>query len=121
VDLLSTNSKTIRMKMGTTVRRENNGPWSAPTVRSDAMLADTGSSNRDTSNRSDRSDRSSRSSSDRSDRRLYSRSRNNGSNGGSDTGSPASDTKIDSSSSSNSDSDIAKKLMERRAKQGGND
>ena len=47
VDLQGTNNKTVRMPVGTTIRREDGGPWSAPVVSSDASFADSGSSSRD--------------------------------------------------------------------------
>lgn len=121
VDLLSTNSKTIRMGLSTSMRREDKGPWSGPTLRNDTVIADSGSSSsRDTSDRSDRSDRSSRGDrSDRSDRRLY-RNRGGGSTSGGmgdpGPGTSNTDSKADSSASSN-ESDIVKRLMEKRAKE----
>jgi hypothetical protein len=117
VDLVSTNGKTIRMGLSTTMRREDKGPWSGPTMRDDTILADSSSSSsRDTSDRSDRSSRS--------DRRLYRNSRSDrggGSNsaaGMGDAGPGAStpDSKSDNSASSN-ENDIVKRLMERRAKE----
>jgi hypothetical protein len=107
VDLQGTNNKTVRMPVGTTIRREDNGPWSAPAVRSDAAIADSGSSSRDTGDRSDRSDRRSR--------------RDRGSRGGSsgDAGTPSAVEQPASATSSagGSDADVIKRLMEKRAKE----
>ncbi len=43
VELQATNSKAIKMAVGTTIRREDNGPWSAPSARSETVFVDTGS------------------------------------------------------------------------------
>ncbi len=129
VELQNTNGKSIKMGMGATIRREDKGPWLPPSIRSDVMLADSGSSNRDSgrSSRSSRSDRSDSSSSDRSDRRLYRNSRGDRTGSGSTTSmmgdpGPGAAEKSDTSSSSNSggsESDVIKRLMERRAQQKG--
>ena len=116
VDLVSTNSKTIRMQLSTTMRREDKGPWSGPTLRNDTILADTSSGSQDSSDRSSRGDRSSKS--DRSDRRLYRNSRSDRGSGMGDPGPGVSapDAKSDNSASSN-ENDIIKRLMEKRAQQ----
>lgn len=141
VELANTNGKTIKMGMGATIRREDKGPWLPPVVRNDVALADSGSSNHDSSrsDRSRRSDRSSRSDSSgsdsnttdssgssRSDRRLYRNFRGDrpaGSGSSSSMmGDPGPGQKSDSASSSNSggsEADVIKRLMEKRAQQKG--
>lgn len=103
VELQGTNGgKMVKMDVGTTMRREDNGPWSAPSVRSDASLADSGGGSRERGDRGGRSERRSR-----GDR-------------GSSTDSGAtssSDQNSGSSSSGGSQDDIIKRLMEKRAKE----
>jgi hypothetical protein len=116
VELQSTNNKTVKMLVGWGMRREDNGPWSEPTMSSDTSFADSGSSNRDTVDRSDRSGRNDRGSG-RSDRRLYRNSRGDRSSasGMGDPG-PGADQNSNGSSGG-SESDVIKRLMEKRAKE----
>lgn len=111
VELQGTNgSKTVKMDIGTTIRREDNGPWSAPSVRGDASLADSGGGSRDRDS-SDPSDRGGRG--ERRDRRSR------GDRGGSsDSGATSSSDQSSGSSPSVSNQDeIIKRMMERRAKE----
>ena len=61
-ELQSTNGKVVKMLVGTTIRREDKGPWSAPSTRADAILADAGTRSRDRSDGAERGDRGDRSS-----------------------------------------------------------
>jgi hypothetical protein len=117
-ELQSTNGKAVKMLVGTTISREDNGPWSAPSARADTV-ADSGSRSR-----SRESDDSSgeRSGSDRSERRSSRRSsRGDRSSGVSDTTSATSSPSSNSSPSSGggSEDEVIKRLMEKRAKEKG--
>jgi hypothetical protein len=93
VELQATNSKTIKMAVGTTIRREDNGPWSAPSAQSETVFADTGSRERERGNKGD-----------------------TGGSAVADTPSAA-EQKSDASSSGSSEDDVIKRMMQRRARE----
>jgi hypothetical protein len=104
VELQATNNKTVKMVVGATIRREDNGPWSPPSVRSETVFADTGSgdSERSGSDRGGRGDRGSRS--DKSSTTYPDLP-------------PAAEIKSDAASSGSSEDDVIKRLMQKRAKE----
>jgi hypothetical protein len=105
VELQATNNKVIKMAVGTTIRREDNGPWSAPIVQSESF-ADTGSGDRERGDRSDRSSRGDRGSrADRSSSNTY------------PDLPPAAEIKSDAAASGGTEEDVIKRLMQKRAKE----
>jgi hypothetical protein len=103
VELQSTNSQMVKMLVGTTIRREDKGPWSPPSTRNTPVFADSGSSRS-----RDRGDRSSRSG--RSDRRQR--------GSGADGAMPATmEQTADATPAGGSDEDVIKRLMQKRAKE----
>jgi hypothetical protein len=117
VELRATNeSKVVKMPAGTTIRREDNGPWSAPTVRSETVFADSGSSSSEEDNRGSREQRGSRS--DRGSRADRSSRSSRGQRGaGTDTGTPSTSDQPADTSSGGSAEDVIKRLMEKRARE----
>jgi len=99
VELHTTNSKTIKMAVGTTIRREDNGPWSMPSARSETVFADTGSGDSDRGDKGEKRSRGDKSSTTYPDLP------------------PASEIKSDAASSGGSEDDVIKRLMQKRAKE----
>ena len=104
MELQTTNNKTIKMAVGTTIRREDNGPWSAPIVQSESF-ADTGSSDRERGDRGDRKDRGERGSRGDKSSNTY------------PDLPPAAEIKSDAASGGGSEDEVIKRLMQKRAKE----